>query len=254
MSHAARLDKASNAFFLLSFIFSKIKLIPYTFIPVIASFISLCFSGLGYLMWLIASSLHPEEQYPTPQWHGFIPFRKQHIIASVFGLVASALSIAGLFIPIFFIPSIWIFLASNVTWTISEYHKMHNPPQDDPTYSNFRQSNYFVYAAVLTLMTLITTVASTLAFITPLAATTLLLMGTIINVAFGGVAAKCWFDFNYTSQAHAPQSSYSNMNLFGLFPAPKADLDEAPPAYSELFASESNECAELPLHQDACAP
>lgn len=213
MSHATRLDKASSYFFLLGFFLSKIQYIPLTIISSTLKFSSLIMYFLGYLLWIIGSHIYPDHNRLKNQWYGFAQFKEQYQCAAIIGLIATVLSIIAIFVPILILPAAWLFLSSNVIWTIGEYHKLNNPPEYELNYSHGHQSVYLSYAMTMSTITLLTAVTTTLMIIFPLIALPVFMGGALLGIGLGALGLEYWLEFSFGNHPLTPiKESYRHMN------------------------------------------
>lgn len=241
MNHAKGLDNASGYFFFSGFLISKI---PSRFNPIVAvvlSSLTITFYALGYILWLAGSFLHPDHPKKNDQWYGFAQFRTQHQISGYLGLVACLISLSAIMIPVVVIPAAWIFFISNAIWSISEYHKLRNPPGYDETYLQTKQSSYVHYAFLSTAISLVSALATTLIFLIPAASLAIILTSAIICTAWGILATEYWWNFSYGTQDIVPiQDSYSQSKQ-SLGPSMMMDEFPAPIQTQSLYHNQASD-------------
>lgn len=220
-----KFSKASGYAFFSGFLLGKIRLLP-MLIPILVlpniaitatTIASLAAGLLGYAFWSIASADYPAHKRHEHQWYGFAEYKQQHLASAIIGILASALCIAGLFIPVLYPLATYLYLASNLFWCISEYHRLKNPPIDDPQYSSSYQKSYVNYTIAMTAIGLNTAIAATLVFLFPLITVPVMITTTIITIGLSALSAEFWFDFNYgdhekNGSPPPPNSSYQNIN------------------------------------------
>nr|WP_284498347.1 hypothetical protein [Legionella maioricensis] len=208
------MGKVSSFFFFSGFVFGKIQNLPIPVVSAAFNIISLVFYMVGYGVWFIASHFYPEYTKKEEEWYGFAQFKEQYLFAATLGLLATALSIAGFFVPVLLIPAAWMFVASNFMWASGEYHKLKHPPTYDEKYSHTYQEAYTSYAATMTSMSIIAALSTTVIFIFPPATIPVLILSTIIAVGLSAFAIENWL--NYTFGDHKPtpliKTSHSQMN------------------------------------------
>lgn len=218
MRYAARLEKISNAFFLSGFFISKAQHIPIPIVSSIINLISLVMYFLGYLLWYLGSFIFPNRQRSEDQWYGFAQFREQYKLAAIIGLIATALSIVAIMIPIFILPASWLFLISNAIWTVSEYHKLKNPALYEPNVSVSQQDAYVSYAITMSVISLLTALSTSLILLFPALALPIFFGATLIGVGMGVLAFEFWLkhleqDTPNIDQGYEAMSSLNLNNL-----------------------------------------
>ena len=181
---AHKFDAISGNLFLLGMVTSRFREIPIPIVSSLILFLSMLAYLVGYTLWFVASMLHPPYARKPDSWLGFASFRTQYQVAAILGIAAA---IMWFFFPIMIIPAAWLFLISNLIWTISEHHKKINPPPDHITdleklkYIQ-RQSVYCQYTKIATFISLMTAVGLTLALIFPPAAAGILIVTGILGI------------------------------------------------------------------------
>lgn len=218
-------NKASGYAFFSGSLLGKIRflplLIPLLVLPNIvitaAAIASLTAGLIGYAFWSIASSDYPAHKKHEHEWYGFAEYKQQHLASALFGILASVLCITGLFIPILYPLATCFYLASNLFWCISEYHRLKNPPLDDPEYSSSYQESYVNYTISMTAIGLNTTVAAIVSFFFPLIIVPLMITTTIITMGLSVLATEFWLDCNLgdhqeNALSPPPYSSYERIN------------------------------------------
>lgn len=219
MIQVAKLNKASSFFYLFAFITARLQYLPIPIATSIFRAISLGFNLIGCCIWLIASHYYPEHEIKKEEWYGFAQFKVQYSMSAILGIVATIISFCGLFFPPLFIPAAWLFFASNVLWSIGEYHKLKSPPAEDPLYSTGYQKKYFQYAITMTLIGLTTAIGTTLLILFPPITIAVLIITTIICGGLGILAAEFWLEFNLGNHKkdNEEAKSYQQMcNFLGI--------------------------------------
>ena len=194
MSHARRLDKASTYFFSTALVLSKLQYIPNAMATFVLKLSSLSLYLIGYALWFSASLLRGDHKRHNPNWYGFAQHKIQASFASITGFIATGLSIAAAFVPVLFPPAAWLYVVSNIIWTIAEYHKLNNPPKDTEHFSYSRQRAYLSYTITITTMSVVTAVAATLILVFPPIAIPATIISVIISIGLGILAFEYWMD------------------------------------------------------------
>lgn len=205
------LSKATGFFFGLGFAIAQLRYLP---IPILTSFLtlaSLLSCMIAYGLWFIESHLHPEHTKKLDRWFGFAQYKEQHLLASLFGLMATTLSIAAIFAPVLIIPAIWLIFASNLLWSIGEYHKLKNPPPSDERFLEGEQRSYFSYSAAMVSVALISAISETITFLFPPAIFITVFIASSLCIGIGAVGAGYWLDycFNYPKEEAVVEEEYS---------------------------------------------
>lgn len=245
MIQVAKLNKASSFFYLFAFITARLQYLPIPIATSIFKAISLGFNLIGCCIWLVASQFYPEHEIKEEEWYGFAQFKMQYSMSAILGIVATIISFCGLLFPPLLIPAAWLFFASNVLWSIGEYHKLKSPPLEDPLYSQSYQKKYVQYAITMTLIGLTTAIGTTLLILFPPITIAVLIISTLICGGLGLLAAEFWLEFNLGDHKkdHEEKESYQDMcHLLGIKEKPA--LIKAPEPYhanSPLLSSNSNE-------------
>lgn len=239
MSITSKLSKVSSLLFLTGFVFSKLQNFPIPFLSSITNAIALVFYMMGYAAWFISSHFYPNHTQKKDEWYGFAQFKEQYLYAATLGVIATALSLAALFLPILIIPAAWLFVASNLMWTSGEYHKFNNPPPYDKNYSHTYQEAYLSYAITMSSMTAIAAISTTLIILFPQITIPLYIITTILGVGLSILAAEIWL--NCTFGDHKPTPVKSSHNQMNNELGPKTDHEEinspAPHHGKDLFRS-----------------
>lgn len=178
--YAARLNKLSGQFFLVGLITSKMKSIPFILFAPILNLVSLIAYLIGYLAWLLATLFSPDIPGKKDAWYNQLSIKEQYQISAILGTIATVICLT---LPSLIIYAVWIYTVSNLIWGISEYHKIQNPPQDDPHYSSNRQSTYLRYVLLIITISSITALACTIALSLPELAFASLMFTTIVGNA-----------------------------------------------------------------------
>lgn len=256
MSHYARIYKASSLFFFSGFVVSKIQYLPVgALITPIINSVALAMYFLGYLLWYIGSYFNPDHPGIKEQWFGFAEFKEQYRYAAAVGTVATILGIIAVFFPVITIPSVWLFLVSNVIWTISEFHILKNPPAYDEKYSAECQEIYLHYALSMTAIALVVALSTTLAFSLPAFAVPIFLVSSILCIGLGAFAFEKWLDYTFGKHPITPVSdSYEYLQyVLGRDLKPSNDNSTQPTVHTDLF--KTNTSSLLPQQQKVtCNP
>ncbi|KGP64434.1 hypothetical protein EP47_11755 [Legionella norrlandica] len=214
MSDNTKLSKASTYFFFSGFFISKIRYLPFIILSPLLNLVSLFLYLIGYSLWFIASHFYPSQGKIEKEWYGFAQFKEQHLYAAALGLAATVISIIAIFSPILLLPAGWIFAGGNILWTISEYHKLNNPPVDEKDYVHERQSKYVSYALTISLISIVTSASTTLTFLFPVITLPILVATSFLCIGLGAWAVEYWLESNFgDSQACiVMDESYKQMN------------------------------------------
>jgi hypothetical protein len=260
MSKASYLGRTSSFFFFLGFMLSKLQYLPFSAFSATFRMISLGFYLGAYATWFLASFFQDGHFKKENRWYGFAKIKEQHLLASLLGFVATVLSLAAIFTPILFIPAAWIFLAGNVIWTISEYHKLKNPPHSNEDFSYMRQRAYVMYSMTTTTIGLVTAVAASLMLVFPLASVPITVFSLFICVGLGFYAFEKWLDsslgdhepiikrgsFNVMTNELGPSCSNDKKNS----PEPKPDHQKGLFHSSKLSCQSSSNLSEKEDEED----
>lgn len=216
VSTASTLNKISGVFFFSGFISEKIHYIPLPLVSSAFKILSFIFYMIGYGLWFATSYFYPNHITKKEEWYNFAQFKEQCLLAATLGIVATALSLAGFFVPILLIPAAWVFLASNFMWASAEYHKLKNPPICDTNYSHTYQKAYVPYVLKMAFISCITALSITASFLFPPVTIPVLIISTLMTLGLGFSAFENWLD--YTFGDHKPvlmaQTSYNQMHSF----------------------------------------
>lgn len=196
-------DSISGYLFLMGSITAKLKIIPSFMASAIFNLVSLFAYLIGYVAWYVASSLYPDHPRHQDSWYGFAQFKAQYQMAALLGTIATITTIMCIIIPSLTIPTAWLYTLSNLIWSISEYHKQKNPP-DDPEYSNTKQALYVRYTVTITLFSALTSMSTTLAILFPPAGFAVITTAALIGV--GLTIASFYYWGNYTFGNHSPDT------------------------------------------------
>lgn len=234
MSHAERMDKASGIFFLLGFLSSKMQYLPIALLSGISNLLAMGFYALGYILWLGACRLAPNHPALPNKWYGFSQFRDQHAVSAIIGVTATICCCFLFLTQSLIIPVSWLFLLSNIFWAIGEYHKLNNPSPNDSNFIYERQELYCYYSVSIVGLSLMTAIATTIAFVFPPAA--MIVLGVSLAVGFFLAAAAAYFWIRYTFYSTDEQkkedSTYAQcVEDFGISPS----LDKAPVPQPEMM-------------------
>lgn len=228
------LDKISTGFFFLGFIFSKFRYLPWNTFTSPFNIVSLLLYVVGNCLWIISSRLRPNCTPKNEGWLDFTQFKNQHQGAAFLSLLGIACCFLGIAFPATLIPAFWLFVLSNILWTIAEYHKQIHPPSYDPEYSPYGQKYHVRYALLTTSISFIHALSATLIFFFPPLALFLLISSTAVSLALGLIAAKYWFKGRVLSSEYF-QSSYQIMYGLSLAKSHENQADtELTPAQDAL--------------------
>lgn len=175
------LDKLSGYLFLIGFLAAKLRAVPIVLLSVIFNYITFITYIVGYLFWYLAAIMYPSYPRKSDHWYGFAKFKEQYLLAAAIGLIASLLCAI---MPSMVIPAAFLYVLSNVVWTISEFHKKNNPPNNEDNYSPTRQKFYIRYALLITMGSVLTAVSLVLFTIFPAATVPILMISSILG---GGI-------------------------------------------------------------------
>ena len=247
VSTTSKLGKVSSFFFFSGFVCGKIKLLPIPVVSAAFNIISLVFYMMGYGVWFIASHFYPSHTQTEEEWYGFAQFKEQYLFAATLGFLATALSIAGFFVPVLIIPAAWMFVASNFMWTSGEYHKLNNPPLDE-NYSHTYQKTYTSYALTMTTISIVAALSTTAIFLFPPVTVPVLILSAFIVVGLGALAAENWLDYTFGDRKPTPviQTSHSQMN-HSLDPRVSLEDTYSPAPYHGDDLLKSSEDSQSPL-------
>lgn len=194
------LDKTSSIAFLLGLIASRIQVILNATLLPYANILSLSFYLIGYISWFALNYFFPNKTKPTTEWSAFAQFKVQHILAAMIGIIATAFSFAAITIPILLIPAGWLFLCSNMFWSIGEYNKYKIPPENSPVSASY-QENYLKFAVTMTAMSLVSALALTLSFIFPPLGLSILVTTAVINIGLGFMVLEYWLKCTFEKKS-----------------------------------------------------
>jgi hypothetical protein len=197
MSKAKYLENASGACFFSGFMLSKLQYLPFPIIAAILRFVSLGIYLIGYIMWFIACLLQPEYKRKGAKWYGFAMLKDQLLFSSLIGFIATIISLIAIPIPFLFPAAAWLYTLGNALWAIGEYHKLHNPPEEDKQFSYKKQNAYFKYSVTMTLISLVTAIASSLIIALPLATIPITVFSACICVGLGAFAFENWLEATF---------------------------------------------------------
>lgn len=209
--HYKKIDKTSGAFFTLGFFLSKLSHLPLHFLSTAFNLLSLLLYFIGYLTWLLASTLHPDSHPRQEKWYGFTQFKKQHSLSAVIGTMATCLAVASLFLHPLLIPCLWLYLISNAIWSIAEYHKYKQPPAFDENYSHTKQKSYFSYTGCATTVSLFVALSTTLNILFPALAFFVVPFFLVLSVGLALAAVAFWADHQFGK--HQPTHQHSSYEI-----------------------------------------
>ncbi len=235
-----KLDKVSGFFFLLGFIVSKVQYLPNIIFVSLINIFSLSCYFLAYGAWFISSHFNPSQKNNDKEWYEFAQFKEQFLYAAAIGLVASFISISAIYLPTLLVPASWLFLLSNILWTIGEYNKLKNPAETDENYSHTYQNANLNYAMTMTVAGLTTAIATTLIFIFPPITVPVIIASAIINTGLGMLAAEYWCDYTFGEHKKTPvQHSYTHLNE-SLSPTNEPEKTNFPQPYQGVNPLKNN--------------
>lgn len=213
MVNARKLDRTSGFFFFSGFMLSKLQYVPFALVAGTFRFLSLGFYLVGYGLWFASNYLRPGHQQHHNEWYGFAKMKEQFILSSAIGFIATALSVAAVFLPVLFPPAAWLFVLGNVVWAIGEYHKLKNPPKDDDDFSTSRQKAYLAYTVTTTGISLITAVSATLMILFPPVAIPITIFSLLLCTGLGFLSFEFWLNSSYGAhKADSIPGSHSKMS------------------------------------------
>ncbi|MBI2785279.1 MAG: hypothetical protein HYX60_02780 [Legionella longbeachae] len=97
--------------------------------------------------------------------------------------------------------------------SIGEYHKLHNPPINDSQFSKTRQHAHLSFTIMLSLISLISAIATTVIFLLPPIALSISIFSVLLCVGLGISAFEFWLDSNFGSHKPPPiPGSYHQMS------------------------------------------
>ncbi|WP_028389316.1 hypothetical protein [Legionella fairfieldensis] len=207
MIHAKRLNKASGAFFFLGFITAQLHHLSYILFLASVGLVSSGFYFIGYLLWAFACHLLPNRSGTNKKWYNLIQFKEQHRIAALLGIAAVLCNFIALVFPVTLIAACWLFVISDCIWLIGEYHKRKHPLDYEDNYSVKQQNAYLKYAASITISSLITAIATTIAFFCPVAIPIIVVVSTLIKVYLGIITLHYRLEFALPDKPASKPSS-----------------------------------------------
>ncbi|ARB91083.1 hypothetical protein [Legionella longbeachae] len=248
MTVAQKLEKTSGIFFFLGFLLSKLQYLPFPLVSTIFKFLSLGIYSLAYGSWSIACLLHPDHKEHHQKWYGFAQIKEQFFFSSFLGLIATGLSIAAVFVPVLFPAAAWLFLVGNVLWTIGEYHKLKNPPQDNEDFSYTQQKNYLYYAITSCVISLVSAVSATLVVAFPPFLIPITIFSLLLYTGLGSLAFEYWLHSKSSDNPLSIKGSYYQMNdSLGPPISPKKSNAPGPGLTNSIFKRPEDEISEIEL-------
>ena len=194
MNHAKNLDNASGKLFLAGFMTAKLRQLPIPFVGQTFGLISYSCYLIGYVLWLIASRFYPDQPPKTEAWYGFTQIKHQNRTAASLGLIGVTLCLLSFAFPVLLLAGMSLFAVSNLVWSVAEYHRRQNPPQNEASYSPPRQNYYVSYAVLSTIVSVMSAAALALAVICPPIGIPALFISGFIG--FTMTIAACYFLLN----------------------------------------------------------
>lgn len=192
---------------------------------------------IGFSTWYLGSLIegkpHPHK---TQGWYTFAEFKVQNEIAALVGTIAAIIFLVA---PELIVPIAWLFLISNVFWSIAAHHESQVPHTDDD-YSTDKQIvySYLTYAA--TSLSLVTAIGATLSVLFPFMMPVLVPLLTCVGIGLTcvsiGLGLKWYFGTYETDKAKRERLHPKNDD-------PEATPDSnvpSPPAHfsNPIFSSE----------------
>lgn len=215
MNFARTMDKASGMFFFAGFFASKLKTLPFATFSLITYITSLSLFLLGYSFWLIACHFYPDHARLYGHWFALREFREQSKTSALLGLIGIIGCFTAFMFPPIILPALWLIVGSNIIWSVSQFHKMRNPPHYEEDFSSTRQSAYLNYVLIMTAVSLITALSATIAVMIPPIGATVLTLSAIYGFLVTLGAFYFWFECNLGE--HQPDTlrnkSYKQMSL-----------------------------------------
>lgn len=269
MNTTQKLEKSSGIFFFTGFMLSKLQYLPFPLVSAVFRFLSLGLYFGAYSTWFASSLMQPGQKQPKDKWYAFAKLKEQFLLSSLVGFIATALSVAAVFVPVLFPPAAWLFFLGNIIWTIGELHKLKHPPEHKEDFSHTKQKAYLNYAITTTAISLVTALAATLMVVFPPATLTLTVLSLLICVGLGTLAFEYWLNSNFGK--HEPlkkAGSYTNItDELGVSPthspknalAPKPHQGKRKGFFTCCSADEPDDAIEMTLLNEAtreeqCAP
>lgn len=196
MPNTKYLEKSSGPLFFTGFIASKLQYVPFAAAAAAFRFLSLGLYLIAYSFWFAASYNQPEHERADKEWYGFAQIKEQFLYSSLTGFIATAMSVAAIFVPALFPPAAWLFVLGNAFWTIGEYHKLNNPPKDQD-FSYSQQEAYTSYALSTSIISVISAISATIMFVFPPITMPLSIFTILVCAGFGVLACEYLLDYNF---------------------------------------------------------
>ncbi len=218
------LEKTSGPLFFTGFIASKLQYVPFAAAAAAFRFLSLGLYLVAYSFWFAASYNQPEHERAHKEWYGFAQIKEQFLFSSLAGFIATAVSVAAIFVPALFPPAAWLFVLGNTLWTIGEYHKLNNPPKDQD-FSYSQQEAYTSYALSTSIISVISAISATIMFFFPPITMALSIFTILVCAGFGVLACEYLLDYNFGDHPTTFTSSADAMEKgLGASITPQNDL------------------------------
>ncbi len=223
---SSKLDKVSGFFFFCGFMLAKLQYLPFPLLSVSLRFVSLGFYLAAYATWFTSNLIKKDHHNKIDKWYGFAQFNEQLILAATIGFAATVLTLAAIFVPVLFIPAVWLFVIGNTFWAIGERHKLHNPPTKESSFE--QQSAYLSYSIAATSISLVTAIAATLIFLLPLYAIPITICSLTICIGLGAMAAEYWLEAFFGNHKPLKSDSYIEMQVLNVEKNPENKPQPAP--------------------------
>lgn len=180
-------------------------------IATVCKFIALGLNLIGYSAWFIANWLMPDQKRLTNKWYGFAKIKEQLLFSTLMGFIGTTLCSVASLLPFLFPSAAWIFLIGNIMWTVAELHKLYNPPVNKE-YISPNQHAVFSYTLTITAISLVTAIATSLAFVFPPATLPITLFSSLICASLSVEALKYQYESTFGIQESSPFfGSYDTM-------------------------------------------
>lgn len=185
-------SKLSGYSFSLSFLISKLKLLPFPLVSLAFNFIGQILGFAGYAFWYLALLLRPENEKCIQKYDDYSEIVEQHQIASTIGLISSILGVIGIFFPVALIPAACGIFAANIFWVIGESNKLKTPPPEVPNFNLEKQKDHVIYTIAMTAISFVAAVTTTILICFPVIAVPTLVISTIMTLGAGLLAFEYW--------------------------------------------------------------
>lgn len=199
MSVANKLDKASGTLFALGLLSSKFRYLPLSYLSAIGNLLSLSFYLIGYFFWALAAYLYPLPQEvlekKSPSDSKWMLSNLEFFLAALIGLIAVCSSIASLLYPALFLPSLWLFAASNVFWSIGQKDEVSRlEAKKDEGFT--KANSYLSYALWGTILSLVNAIYASLLLTLPLPSAVIVVL-TVSQTLSAIMAFRHWYSYTF---------------------------------------------------------